>query len=71
MTLQERVEKLEKQLAYQDEELAELAEKVYMDKPLSVKFGEFMGFVIAILLFIIAVVGIIGISSLIIWYLFR
>ncbi|MGT2923880.1 hypothetical protein ACVR0O_01580 [Streptococcus caviae] len=71
MTLQERVEKLEKQLAYQDEELAELAEKVYMDKPLSVKFGEFMGFVIAILLFIIAVVGIIGILSLIIWYLFR
>lgn len=71
MTLQEKVEELEKQVAMQDEALAELAEKVYMDKPLSVKVGEFMGFVIAILLFIVAVVGIIGFLSLIIWHLFQ
>ena len=44
MTLQEKVEELEKQVAMQDEALAELAQKVYMDKRLSAKIANFIGY---------------------------
>lgn len=70
MTLQERVEELETQIAMQDETIESLVEKVYEDKPFSFKIGKFVGYATAIAALIVIVLGVIAFAA-IMWTIFK